>query len=79
MKKAICAVKDKKIGLFDQPFSVRHPGEAIREWDSLIKNPQTKFGMNPDDFDLYQIAVYDEELGSFENLNPHLQLSSGIQ
>lgn len=78
MKKPVIAVYDKKIGLFDQPFTVRHNGEAIREWDIVRKNPETKFGKNPEDFDLFQIGNYDEVTGAFENLTPHTHLSSGV-
>jgi len=79
MTRAVIAVYDKKIGLFDPPFTVRHPGEAIREWDIIIKNPETKFGKNPEDFDLFQVGTYDENTGSTTNNTPPTQLASGIQ
>lgn len=78
MKQQVIAVYDKKTGLFDNPFFVRHTGDAIRQWDIVRKNPETKFGKNPEDFDLKQIAVYDDEAGEIENLKPHVHLSSGV-
>lgn len=78
MKKPVIAVYDKKIGLFDQPFIVRHNGEAIREWDIVRKDDKTKFGKNPEDFDLFQIGSYDEVTGTIENLQPHTHLASGV-
>lgn len=74
MKKPICAVKDLKLGLFDTPITFRHIGEAIREFDSLKTKPETKFGSHPGDFELFQVATFDEELGTFENLTPPLHL-----
>lgn len=72
------AVYDKKTGLYDKPFVVRHNGEAIREWDIVIKDTQTKFGKNPEDFDLFQIAYYNDETGAIEMCAPHIHLASGV-
>lgn len=77
-KKLLVAVYDKKIGLFDPPVPVRHIGEAIRMFADIKKNPDTKFGMHPEDFDLFQIGVYDEPSGTVENLQPHIHLESGV-
>lgn len=79
MKKPVIAVYDKKIGLFDPPFVARHKNEAVREWNVVIKNKETKFGKNPEDFDLFWIGEYDERTGNFENLQPHEHLASGVQ
>lgn len=75
---SIIAVYDKKTGLFDKPFSVRHNAEAIREWDIVIKDTNTKFGKNPEDFDLFQIATYDDSTGEILTLKPHTHLASGV-
>lgn len=77
-KLCVLAVYDKKTGLFGQPFTVRHNGEAIREWDIVRKDSNTKFGKNPEDFDLYQVGNYYEETGFTENLQPATHLASGV-
>lgn len=74
----VISVYDKKTGLFDKPFVVRHNGEAIREWDIVTKDTQTKFGKNPEDFDLYQIGTYNDETGEMVSLKPHTHLASGV-
>ncbi|QXP08156.1 MAG: hypothetical protein [Arizlama microvirus] len=74
----VIAVFDKKTGLFDPPFTVRHNGEAVREFGIVKKNPETKFGKNPEDFELFQIGNYNDTLGTFENLTQHVHLDSGI-
>lgn len=79
MKQAVLAVKDKKTGLFDPPFNVRHQNEALREWSIIIKDEKTKFGKNPEDFDLYHIANYDADTGDYENLATKKQIATGIQ
>lgn len=78
MKQNAIAVFDKKTALFDNPFFVRHNGDAIRQWDIVRKDETTKFGKNPEDFDLKQIGTYDDETGLFEILSPHIQLASGV-
>lgn len=72
------AVYDKKTGLYDNPFIVRHNGDAIREFDHLRKDTNTKFGKNPEDFDLFQIGNYDAASGNVEILQPHTHLASGV-
>ena len=76
MKQPLIAVYDKKTSLYENPFVVRHNGEAIREWDHVRKDPNTKFGKNPEDFDLFQIGTYDSELGRIENNNPPTHLGT---
>lgn len=78
MLKNVCAVFDKKTGLWDSPFTVRHVGEATREWGIITQDRSTKFGKNPEDFDLYEIGTYDDETGRFENLSKQHHLASGV-
>lgn len=77
--KPVIAVYDKKLGLFDPPFIVRHVGEAIREWDVVRKDEKTKFGKHPSDYEIFQIANYDDTTGSFVEIKPHLHLGSGVE
>lgn len=74
----VLAVFDKKTATYGQPFTVRHVGEALRDWDHLRKDSETKFGKNPEDFDLFQTATYNEEFGAFQNLTPPVHLASGV-
>lgn len=78
MNQPVCAVFDKKTGFYTQPFHVVHTGEAIREWSVVIKDDKTKFGKNPEDFDLYHIGSYDLRSGKYENLPHPTILASGI-
>lgn len=78
MIKKVVAVYDKKIGAYDSPFTVRHTGEAIREWDMVIKDNNTKYGKNGEDFDLYHIADFDDSNGLFESFQKPHHLATGI-
>ncbi|AZL82667.1 nonstructural protein [Apis mellifera associated microvirus 60] len=74
----ILASYDKKTALYDRPFLVRHVNEALREWDIVCKDQQTKYGKNPEDFDLYLVGQFDDETGEVIPGKPQ-HLSSGVQ
>lgn len=78
MTKPVIAVFDKKTGLFDQPFTVRRNGEAIREWEHVLQSKDNRYGKNPEDYDLFQIANYDETLGLITPISPHIHLAGGV-
>lgn len=78
MKLKVISVYDKKTATFAEPFVVRHVGDAIRQWDIVRKNPENKYGKNPEDFDLYQLSEYCDQTGKFEDLSPATQLASGV-
>jgi len=78
MLKPVIAVKDTKIGAFDNPLTVRHVGEALREWETLTKDTNTKFGKHPQDFELYQIATYNEQNAEIVMLTPPVMLANGV-
>lgn len=67
MRMEICSIFDKKTGLYGGPVCVVHVGDAVREFDHLRKDKNTKYGMNPEDFDLMRIGTFDTSLGKFEN------------
>lgn len=77
MEKPVCAVFDKKTGLWDSPFVVRHTGEAIREWGIITQDRQTKFGKNPEDFDLFEIGSYNDSTSVLTSTTPQ-HLASGV-
>jgi len=78
MKQPICAVFDKKSGLFDPPFVCRHTAEALREWEVVKKLPETRYGKNPEDYELRHVGWYDCTCADFESLKPNIQLSAGV-
>lgn len=78
----VVVVFDKKTALYENPSTVRHLGEAIRQWDFIRKdkeNPHNRIAKNPEDFDLYHIADYDDETAKFIAIIPPTQLMSGVQ
>lgn len=78
MQLPVMAIADKKTGLFGNPFVTRHTSEAIREWAIVTKDQSNKYGKNPEDFDLYEIAMYDDETGKMEPLPKFNHLATGL-
>lgn len=77
MKQNLIAIYDRKTGLFERPFICRHIGEAIRDFEVIKKETNTRYGKHPEDFALIQIGEYDDEMGTVENSKPQITLSSG--
>lgn len=61
------AVYDSKVGTYDQPFTMRTTGEAIRSWQTVVNDPKTQFFAHPEDYTLFELAEYNIDTGKFEN------------
>lgn len=75
MPKVLC-IRDVKTALYERPFTCRHIGEALRDFGTLCKNKETKYGLYPSDFELYQVGEFDDETGALIPMNP-IHLDSG--
>lgn len=77
MKQQVVAVVDKKTGLYTAPHMVLHPGEAIRAFAAVKedKSPNNQFAKTPEDFRLVHIGEFDMLKGTYENLNPQVELA----
>lgn len=71
MKQVACAVFDRASQLFGRPFFVAAVGQAVRSFQDEInrKDADSEMARHPDDFDLYQLAHYDDNSGEFFNEN----------
>lgn len=56
----ICAVRDRAVDAFGQPFFVKAIGEAIRSFQDEVNREGSVFAAHPDDYDLYHIGDYDD-------------------
>lgn len=78
MKQPLIAVYDKKLGLYDAPFTVRHPGEAQRQFLDVCQQKDSRFGMHPEDYELYELGTYDMATGHVEHISPFKHLCNGV-
>lgn len=75
----VVAVRDRSADAFGQPNFVTALGSAIRSFGDEINNPREGNVLNahPEDFDLYELGSYDDNLGSFQLLDRPRQIAVG--
>lgn len=79
----VYSVYDRAVSAFMQPFYARSHGEAMRMFLSSVKNSES-FSANAEDYALYYLAEYNDELGEFgvpedEKLSLPLRLMTGME
>lgn len=74
MQQSVISIHDTKTGLWHSPFVVRHIGEAIRDYDAVKKDPQTRYGANPADYEMFKVADYDDQTGEITKLEKYIHL-----
>lgn len=68
MKQVVVAVFDRAAQLYGRPFFVQALGQAIRSFTDEVNRKDDQrgdFAKHPQDFDLWSLAVYDDNEGSF--------------
>lgn len=81
MKQVIVSIRDRAAACFSRPVFTQTEGTAIRSFTDEVNRSASdnELGKHPEDFDLYVVGVFDDELGSFEcEAQPRLLLK-GIQ
>ena len=69
MKQVVVSVFDRASQLFSRPFFVQASGQAIRSFTDEVNRKDAErgdFSRHPDDFDLWQLATYDDGTGAFD-------------
>ena len=81
MKLSICSVKDRAADAFGRPMFVPSTGVAIRSFsDEINRNADDNQLYNhPDDFDLFEFGIFDDNTGLFELHEQPKLLSLGKQ
>jgi len=75
----VYSVHDTKVGAFAQPFFMRSRGEALRGWEDHVNDSSVMPNKHPQDFALFELASFDEDTGTFENLPAPLNLGLALQ
>jgi hypothetical protein len=68
------SVFDNKARLYNPPFGFPETGQALRAFKNAANNREHGFGMNPEDYCLYQIGTFDDSTGLISHLDPMLNL-----
>lgn len=62
-------VYDCKAQTYLNPFCMGSLAEAIRSFETAVKDPQTMFHQYPSDFSLLELGEFDQHNGSISLLN----------
>lgn len=81
MKLNLCSVKDRAADAYARPMFVPSTGVAIRSFSDEInrKADDNQLYNHPDDFDLYEFGIFDDNSGLFEIYEQPILLTLGKQ
>jgi len=67
MKVNLFSIFDKKSLVFSPPFPAPTYGAAERAIEEQFRNPETQLAKWPQDFSLFTVGIFDDEIGSTES------------
>jgi len=70
------SVKDEKVNTFGVPFCQPNDVQASRMLSRAVNDKDLQLSMYPEDFSLYQIAIFDDEDGKVTANQPKLICSA---
>lgn len=65
MKLLCFSLFDTKVGTYGAPFFMNHPAAALRAVVDLASDTQTTVGRHPADYQVHQLAEWDDGSGEF--------------
>lgn len=68
----VVAVRDRALDSFGQPVFVRALGQAIRSFSDEVNSKESAMFAHPEDYDLYELAEFDEDRGEFNPMDPRM-------
>jgi len=66
------AMYDSVARVYTPPFYMATSNVAIRAFALTANLPDSKVGLHPSDFTLYELGVFDDESGIFTAHDPHI-------
>lgn len=71
----IFSIRDKKMETFNRPFTMPAAGAAIRAFQDEVNNAGSEMNKHPEDYELYDIGTFDDELGQITANSRPLKLA----
>lgn len=68
MKLKAYSIRDAKAEIYNLPFYKQTHGEAERDFRTLVNDEKSTVSKYSEDFDLFYIGDYDDNLGLFTSL-----------
>lgn len=77
MKLCVVSIRDSALGAYMRPFVVPTPAMAVRGFTDEVSREGSEMGKHREDYELFQVAVFDEDTGKFDNLDSPRSLVRG--
>ncbi|QXP44291.1 MAG: nonstructural protein [Arizlama microvirus] len=61
----VFSIFDVKAKVYSNPFFMPHSGQAMRAFGDLVRDEKTEVNRHPEDYSLYQVGEYDDNVGCF--------------
>lgn len=74
----IFSIRDAKAEVFNTPFFQKTHGEAERSFRTLVNDGKSTVNQFPDDFDLYYLGEYDDNLGTVKTLDTPQHITKAV-
>lgn len=78
MIRIVCGVRDAAVVGYMRPIFVVTVGEAMRLFNDEVNRGESEMRKHPADYELYELGLFDEDSGKFENLSAPRLLSRGV-
>lgn len=75
----IFTVHDSKAQAYLPPFYMRTKGEAIRAFETTVKDTNSQFNKYPHDYTLVELGEFDDNTGSIISLPAPLIISNASE
>lgn len=64
------SIFDQVTQIFNLPFQAHNHNDAIRMFTNAAKDETTNLSKSPSDYNLYYVAIYDNEKGEYITISP---------
>lgn len=73
------AVYDSKAEFFSPPFMHKSTGEALRDFIAAANDKQTKIGVYPADFTIFEIGTYNDSTAEVKMLEAKIAHGTALE
>lgn len=77
--KNIYTIYDSKAEAYMSPWFVDKDGQALREFQDVIRNQESPFSKHPEDYTLFKIGTYDPNTAKLSSLDTPVSMGVGIE
>ena len=79
MKLFVYSIRDAKTESYSTPFFQVSKGSALRMFSDLVVNPEATISRHPEDFALFELGEWDDNLGKIVSFDQPLHIANAIE